>query len=159
MRFPGGSAFLELLSGDFSKKSQHTLNRGHRLAPRAWHVVTSKHEKADAKREKKKKKKTTNWVKTGGTAFERCQRETSSLCHRLVHRNTRIMNQCWTPAELSAPAPSQRAAPHDIQHTHALWPLQSSKHTRQSAVECCVCWVNHYAVLHLAAFREQRGFW
>lgn len=62
MRFPGGSAFLELLSGDFSKKSQHTLNRGHRLAPRAWHVVTSKHEKADAKREKKKEKKQlTEW--------------------------------------------------------------------------------------------------
>lgn len=135
MRFPGGSAFLELLSRDFSKKSQHTLNRGHRLAPRAWHVVKSKHEKADAKGEKKQTKKTTNWVKTGGTAFERCQRETSSLCHRLVHRNTRIMNQCWTPAELSAPAPSQRAAPHDIQHTHA-HPVTSAELQTYEAV-CC----------------------
>lgn len=159
MRFPGGSAFLELLSRDFSKKSQYTLNRGHRLAPRAWHVVTSKHEKADTKGKKRKKQQLTEWKQ--GEQHLSVVRE--KPLRRAIVWCTET-HELWISAELLLNSLHQHQARelhHMTSNTHmrTLWPLQSSKHTRQSAVECCVCWVNHYAVLHLAAFREQRGSW
>lgn len=114
MRFPGGSAFLELLSRDFSKKSQHTLNRGHRLAPRAWHVVTSKHEKADTKGKKRKKQQLTEW-KQGE------QHLSVPSFGAQKHTNYEsVLNSCWTLCTSTKPEscttwhPTHTCAPCDL---------------------------------------------
>lgn len=155
MRFPGGSAFLTLLSWHFlfiySKASPTHIKINTSYCKDTHSFLCLSHM---AKRQSEKQMPNAVWdlshyvwenkhclvfcyyifAKGKGNSWVTCLHKLPQ-CHHLVHKSPWIMNLPWTPAEPSPPTPCHRSAPHDIHtHTHTctrrpihLWKLHICK--------------------------------